>query len=45
MLNKLTLFICGVEKEEDKVFYFIFNLFDWRVISIQYCVGFCHTTT
>ena len=23
------------------VFKFIFN---WRIIALQYCVGFCHTT-
>ena len=20
-------------------------IFDWRIIALQYCVGFCHTST
>ena len=30
------------------IFYFIFNLFiysNWRLITLQYCGGFCHTFT
>ena len=32
--------------EEDKIFFSIFNLFicSWRIIALQYCFGFCHTS-
>ena len=26
-------------------FFFFFNLFNWRLITLQYCSGFCHTFT
>ena len=29
-----------------KSFFFpLFSVFNWRLIALQYCVGFCHTTT
>ena len=24
---------------------FFFNIFNWRIIALQYCAGFCHTST
>ena len=26
------------------VLFFLIFIFDWRIIVLQYCVGFCHTT-
>ena len=26
-------------------FFFFFNYFNWRIITLQYCDGFCHTST
>ena len=27
------------------LFYFLINYFNWRIIILQYCSGFCHTWT
>ena len=28
-----------------EIFYYFFNYFNWRLITLQYCGGFCHTST
>ena len=36
----LILWACGY-----CFFFFNLSIFNWRIISSQYCVGFCHTST
>ena len=30
---------------QTSIFLFFLNLFNWRLITLQYCSGFCHTLT
>ena len=32
-------------KLQSYCFFFKINLFNWRLITLQYCSGFCHTLT
>ena len=32
-------------EEEQKSLLFIFDYFNWRLITLQYCGSFCHTST
>ena len=42
-LSHLYALHAQIKPNNDSLF-FIF-LFDWRIIDLQYCVGFCHTST
>ena len=34
-----------METVRDFIFFFPFIFFSWRLITLQYCSGFCHTLT
>ena len=38
------LFCSVISTPQPKFSFFIFNLFYWRIIALQSCVGFCHTS-
>ena len=40
-------FLCGTQDDSYIIYFFKVNLFifNWRVVALQYCVGFCHTAT
>ena len=51
--NRISVFLClnVTSQHSSKYYYFIvflfflINLFNWRIITLQYCSGFCHTLT
>ena len=40
-------FLCRTQDDSYIIYFFKVNLFifNWRIVALQYCVGFCHTAT